>query len=49
MMTTAGTVAHYHVVDREGPDAFDANETDLVYRNKMWHAVDLFNVCPVTG
>jgi hypothetical protein len=50
--TTAGTVAHYHVVEKEGPDAFDAKEVDPVYTGEMWRAVEspqFFNICPVAG
>ena len=37
--TTAGTVAHHHVTDREGPDAFDAREVDQGYTDETWRAV----------
>jgi hypothetical protein len=50
--TTAGTVAHYHAVEKEGPDAFDAKEVDPVYTDGMWRAVEspqFFNICPVAG
>lgn len=50
--TTAGTVAHYHVTEKEGPDAFDAKEVDPVYTDGMWRAVEspeFFNICLVAG
>ncbi|TAQ84023.1 hypothetical protein B7494_g7657 [Chlorociboria aeruginascens] len=50
--TSGGTVAHYHVTEEDGPDAFNPSEVDPMYTDKMWHAVGLqgfFNVCPVAG
>jgi hypothetical protein len=50
--TSGGTVAHYHVTKEDGPDVFNPREVDLMYINRMWHAVRLqgiFNVCPVAG
>jgi hypothetical protein len=50
--TTAGMVAHYHVGEKKGTDAFDANEVDPVYPDGIWHAVESpesFNICPVAG
>jgi len=50
--TTAGTVAHYHVTEKEGPDEFDAKEVDPVYTDGMWRALEspeLFNICQVAG
>jgi len=50
--TTAGTVAHYHVTEKEGLHAFDAKEVDPVYTDRIWRAVEspeFFNICPVAG
>lgn len=50
--TTAGTVAHYHITEKEGPDAFDPKEVDPVYTDRIWQAVEsreFFNLCPVVG
>jgi hypothetical protein len=50
--TTAGTVAHYHATEEDGPDAFNPRELDVMYTDRLWHAVGvqgIFDVCPPAG
>lgn len=50
--TLGGTVAHYHVTEEDGPDAFNSKEVDPMHTDRMWQAVEspgVFNVCPIAG
>ena len=50
--TSGETAAHYHVTREDGPDAIDVRETDFVYTDGMWNAVnsvEVFNIYPLVG
>lgn len=50
--TTTGTIVNFHIIEEDGPDAFDPKEVDPMYTDRMWQAVKLpgfFNICPVNG